>query len=297
MTTTDSIPLVIEAAISPFAMNAPSEGAGQMAQEATACLEAGAGIIHHHHTFRLAEQASIDEMANVGETVLAKHPDAILYPDFLKGRTSQEKIAHFEPLHAAGSLGLIPVDPGASVPYGLDASGMPEGPGYVWNTFEASAELLCISERCGVPLTVGVYEPIQLRWALACQAAGRLPRGSMIKLYFGGRYSLFESGKRALNFGLPPTKEALDAYLSMLEGSGLAWNVGLMGDVLLDSPLARYALECGGHLRVGIEDTAGLSDATNAETVAAAVLLAKQVGRGIARGAEARRVLLGSLAA
>lgn len=291
MQSIESIPVLIEAAISPFSMDAPAQGASEIAADALACIAAGASIIHHHHSFRLSEADAIEEMTSVGKTVLGEAPGAILYPDFLRGRTSAEKFAHFEPMHRADTLGMIPVDPGASVPYGLDADGIPEGPGYVWNTLEWSAELLGIAERLDVPMTIGVYEPVQLRWALACEAAGRLPAGTMIKLYFGGRYSLFEQGKPALNFGLPPTPEALDAYLSMLEGSPFTWNVGLMGDVLLEFPLARYALERGGHLRVGIEDTAGLTDATNVETVEAAVALANEVGRPIARGADARAVL------
>ena len=70
-----------------------------------------------------------------------------------------------------------------------------------------------------VPLTIGVYEPVQLRWALAYEAAGRLPTGSMVKLYFGGTRSLFNIGRPALNFGLPPIPQSLDMYLTMMDGS------------------------------------------------------------------------------
>jgi 3-keto-5-aminohexanoate cleavage enzyme len=285
---------VLEAAISPFSMApAPADPVG-MAKDAKACLAAGAAIVHHHHSFRQTESEAIDEMLAFGNDVLAEYPEAILYPDFLAGKTLREKIAHFEPLAAAGLLGMAPADPGAAVPFGLDEAGLPCGPGYVWNPLEQSWEIVEVAGRCAVPITVGVYEPIQLRWALAVHGAGKLPRGSMIKLYFGGRYSLFEPGRPALNFGLPPTPAALDAYLSMMEGSGLLWNAGVMGDVLLDTPLAHYALECGGHLRVGIEDTAGLTGATNEETVRAAVVLADEVGRPIATPALARELLVGS---
>jgi uncharacterized protein (DUF849 family) len=80
-------------------------------------------------------------------------------------------------------------------------------------------------------------------------------------------------------------------YLSMMEGCGLPWIVSLFGDALLESPLARYALERGGHLRVGIEDAAGMTDLTNAEIVTAAVALANDVGRPVARVDAARAVL------
>jgi uncharacterized protein (DUF849 family) len=52
-------------------------------------------------------------------------------------------------------------------------------------------------------------------------------------------------------------------------------------------------------LRVGIEDTAGATEMTNAETVKAAVDLANTVGRPIAQGPEAvstftRRQIVGA---
>ena len=83
-------------------------------------------------------------------------------------------------------------------------------------------------------------------------------------------------------------------YLAMLEGSSLQWSVGLFGDSLLDSPVARYAVEKGGHLRVGIEDIASVTDATNVETVEAAVALATEVGRPIATPTQARAILAGN---
>jgi uncharacterized protein (DUF849 family) len=294
MSSTSTLPVVIEAAISPFRTDAPVEDAAGLVREALACLDAGAGIIHHHHDSRLAEADAVAALIAFGHEVLAAHADALLYPGILGGRKGPEHMAHLEPLAGAGTLGLAPVDPGAAVPYGLDADGLPDGYGYIWNPFATAKAVAALARRCDVPLTVGVYEPVQLRWALAYEAAGRLPAGSMVKLYFGGTHSLFEPGRPALNFGLPPIPQALDLYLTMMEGSALPWSVGVMGDVLLDSPLARHALERGGHLRVGIEDMAGMSSATNAQTVEAAVGLAEQVGRTVATGAAARAALAGA---
>jgi 3-keto-5-aminohexanoate cleavage enzyme len=77
-----------------------------------------------------------------------------------------------------------------------------------------------------------------------------------------------------------------------MEGSSLPWNVGVMGDALMDLLLARYALERGGHLRVGIEDLGSVTSTTNVDTVRAAVALAAEVGRPVATGSEARSVLM-----
>ena len=54
----------------------------------------------------------------------------------------------------------------------------------------------------------------------------------------------------------PPIPEALELYLAMMEGLDLKWAVGLFGSdkSIMDTPLARMALERGGSLRVGLED-------------------------------------------
>jgi uncharacterized protein (DUF849 family) len=253
------------------------DAAGVVA-EAVACIDAGAGIVHFHHDARLDAEAAVAEIVDVCHAVQAVHPDALLYPGILAGATPSEHVAHLVPLADAGVLGFAPVDPGAAVPYGLEG-GLPSGHGYVWNPVRLSNRIAAAMRERGVPLTIGVYEPVQLRWALASEAAGALAPGSMVKLYFGGDRSLSTIGERALNFGLPPTPAALDVYLAMLEGSSLGWNVGVMGGSLLDLPLARHALDRGGDLRVGIEDGALDDGPTNVELVRAAVALAAGVGR------------------
>ena len=54
----------------------------------------------------------------------------------------------------------------------------------------------------------------------------------------------------------PPIPEALELYLKMMEGLDLKWAVSCPGrdGSIMDTPLARMALERGGSLRVGLED-------------------------------------------
>jgi len=289
-------PLVIEAAITPFRRGEPVRDVEATAENAIASVGAGAAIIHHHHDFRKDEAASVEEFLDLGRRVGAAYPDAILYPDFVAAPTFTGKIAHFRPLAAAGTIGLLPVDPGAVAFGAYNAEGLPVQANRFGTPFDEALEVLTVSEEVGVPLTVGVYEPGNLRWALALHAAGRLPVGSMVKLYFAGDYSIYDIGKRALNFGLPPTKAALDAYLSMLEGTDIAWNVGVMGGSTLDYPIARYALEKGGHIRVGTEDVAETNDFTDVELIEEVVALARVVGRPVASLGQARSTLRGDLA-
>ena len=92
-----------------------------------------------------------------------------------------------------------------------------------------------------------------LQCVLTYHRAGRLPAGSMVKLYFGGEWGMWARA-RGVTFGLPPTANALLAYLDMLEGTELPWSVSVWGGDLMTTPVARLALERGGHLHVGLEE-------------------------------------------
>ncbi len=67
--------------------------------------------------------------------------------------------------------------------------------------------------------------------------------------------------------------------------------MAVIGGDLCRSPVARLALERGGHLRVGLEDWAGAGTPANAELVREAVALAAAVGRRAATPAEAAALL------
>ncbi len=82
----------------------------------------------------------------------------------------------------------------------------------------------------------------------------------------------------------------------MMAGSALPWTVNLSGDPVLESDLARCALERGGHLRVGIEDAAGMTPLSTAEMAHDAVFLADAVGRTAVSGVDAFRALAGQSA-
>lgn len=291
MSSMSEAPLVIEAAITPFRPGEPVQSLDQSIEEARQCLEAGASIIHHHHDFRLDGDGSTFEMKRFGMGVMADFPDAMLYPDFVQGDDIPERTAHFLPLAQARTVSHVPVDPAGTLFGGMDEDGEPTTGARYGMTFEEANQTLAVAQNAGLPVTIGIYEPGNLRWALAQAANGKLPRGSMLKLYFGGTRSILDIGRPALNFGLPPRPESLDAYLAMMEDIDLPWSVGVMGGVLMETPLARHALERGGHLRVGVEDIGGMDGRTNRQTVEAAVALAAEVGRPVARGGQARVAL------
>jgi 3-keto-5-aminohexanoate cleavage enzyme len=107
-----------------------------------------------------------------------------------------------------------------------------------------------------------------------------------VKFYFSGGGYL---GGGAPLWGAPPIIEALEMYLAMLGGAPIPWAVAVLGGNVVDTPVARLALERGGHLRVGIEDWD--NGPPNAEQVAAAAALCAEVGRPVATIPRAAAVL------
>ncbi len=286
-------PVLIEAAVTPLRKGAPVQTADQVVHEAITSLAAGAAIIHHHHDFTQDAPTATAEIIDVETRILAAHPHAYMYADYLRGDAMAEKNAHLQPMADAGVLRMIALDPGLTQFGHLGDDGLPSRHIQGGTTFPEAAAVTEFAHAHEVPLSVGVYEPGNLRWAIAYAKAGKFPAGTMIKLYFGGDYAMGGVMTPAVNFGLYPTKAALDIYLSMLDGVDLPWIVSVQGGVLLDTPIARYALERGGHLRVGVEDTAGATEMTNAETVRAAADLAAAVGRPVAEARNATTLLRG----
>ena len=66
--------------------------------------------------------------------------------------------------------------------------------------------------------------------------------------------STLMSTEPGVSFGLMPTESGLLAYLDMLEGTGLPWSVSVWGGDLMQTPIAKLALERGGHLHIGVEE-------------------------------------------
>jgi uncharacterized protein (DUF849 family) len=77
----------------------------------------------------------------------------------------------------------------------------------------------------------------------------------------------------------------------MVEGTGLPWAVAVIGGDVIESGVAKLALEQGGHLRVGLEDYAGPRQPANVELVREAVALAAAVGRSVATCRETMALL------
>jgi uncharacterized protein (DUF849 family) len=201
-----------------------------------------------------------------------------------------ESISHVELLAAEVGLRLGLCDPGSTNIGAPDADGLPVGVVYS-NSYDDVRLALSQCERLRLGPSLAIYEPGWLRTTLAFHRAGRLPAGAMVKLYFGGEYGLFAT-QPGVSFGLAPTEYALLAYLEMLGGTGLPWSVSVWGGDLFETPVARRALELGGHLHVGLEEHFHPEyKPSNREIVEQATALVAEVGRPVAATADTARLL------
>ena len=284
-----SQPAIIEAAINGATTkdrnpNVP-RSAEEIAADALACIEAGAAIIHNHVSVSntTGEEAAEAYLA-AWRPVISARPGAILYPtvNFSGGSHNYDHIA---PLARSGVLRMGLCDPG-SVNLGRRGDGIPRGALVYANSFDDIAYQLELMNEHGLGCSLAIYEPGFLRCVLAWHQAGHLPAGSLVKLYFST-----DEGLTGMAFGLPPTRPALDAYLELLEGSGLPWAVSLAGGDVVASGLADLALERGGHVHLGLEFYGGDRTPTNVELVQEAVARCDAHGRPVATPDDAAAIL------
>lgn len=254
------------------------------------CAAAGAAIVHNHTDDSMwGPPSRVHDPAPYIEAwtpILTAYPDILTYPTMASGGPGvaiEGRWGHHERLVEAGVLRMGLVDPGSVSLGSLDGNGVPAPADLVYvNTFADTRHMIERCERLRLAPSISIFDPSFLRIALAFHDAGALPRGALIKLYFGGE---------RLPFGLPPTRASLEAYLEMLDGTSLPWSVAVLGGDVIGSGLAALALERGGHLRVGLEDYAGDAEPSNLQLVARAVELISSHGRRVATPTETLELL------
>ena len=286
------MPLVIEAAMTQVIANTDGKlpTTAGIVREALDCVEAGAGMVHYHHDFSLNKEDSITQCIEVQRAILKEHPDALVYPGYLSGKTHEETMEHLEPIYEAGVMSMFAFDPGHATHARPDENGEPTRSHLGGTSFDQATRMVEDSWRYNAPVSLGIFEPGPLKWVRYFGANWRFTPGTVVKFYFPGDASWGVKGVGA-TFGIPPSKAALDIYLSMIEGSGLPWMVSILGGAILETELPRYILEKGGNIRVGIEDPLRPMDMSNVEMVRAVVELASEVGRPVAAASQARSVL------
>jgi uncharacterized protein (DUF849 family) len=295
----ENIPVVLECAITggttkaknPLAPETPNEQAAEIIR----CLDAGATILHTHsnHPNEDPKIAARPYMETY-KPVWKKHPHAILYATAnfdpkVYNRTrkvwpGEVQCGHHRILAEAGLANMVLLDTGVAPLAVFDKQGVP-GPdsGFFWYGFwpEDIRYILKVCKDLGTGTSISVFEPGWMKNVVAMVKAGTLPRGSKLNIYFASD---------SFAGMAPPIPEALELYLKMIEGLDLKWSVGYIGDKsIMDTPMARLALERGGSFRVGLEDWP--NGTSNVEQIKRAKEIINSVGRKVVTGAEAIKYL------
>jgi uncharacterized protein (DUF849 family) len=276
-------PVIIEAALNGVTSpkrnpNVPAT-ADDQAVDALACVDAGATVIHTHApNIAVPPEEATEQYATAYRPVCEKYPGIICYPTTGLGATIAERYRHVELLDDLGLVRAGFVDTGSVNLGGATAEGVPPDTTYVYtNTFADIGYKMNVCRERGLGPSIAIFEPGFLRVVLAYDRAGKLPAGTLVKFYFSAGGYL--GGGDPL-WGAPAIAEALDLYLAILGDAPIPWAVAVLGGSLLDTPVARLALDRGGHLRVGLEDWD--DGPANVEQVTAAAQLCRSVGREVA---------------
>jgi 3-keto-5-aminohexanoate cleavage enzyme len=291
-------PLIIEAAINgstprshnPHVPKAPAE----VASDAIACIDAGATVIHTHiEKLSVLGRPAADAYLEAYRAIAAMRPDAILCPTAGAGGTLEERWEHTELIAESSLIKMSVLDPGSINIANSGENGMPGSLRRVYAVpFEEIDYLVDLMSRHRLGPSIAIYDPSYLQTTLAYHKAGRLPPGAFVKIYFAGDHNFMDFVKGGFKFfSMNPTRKAFDAYVEMMEGSGLTWSVAIPGGDVTASGMARLAIEQGGHVRVGLEDHASDAKPTNAQLVAEVVALARQLGRPVADCRMAAQIL------
>lgn len=292
----DETPVILEAAINgvtqrdrnPSVPRTPDE----IAREAIACIDAGATIVHNHNDDPIFDGVTAAHSATPyiesWRPVLEAHPGVFLYPTMTGGgphTTIEQRYGHIPAIAAAGALTMGIVDPGSVNLGRFEADGAPAADETVYiNSYADTRYMVDTCVGLELPISFSIFDGSFMRAAVAYVRSGRIRFGGQIKIYFGSDY---------LPLGLPATQAGLEAYLDILGDCPLPWSVAIPGGDLLASPVAKHALERGGHLRVGLEDYAGPNQPTNVELLEQARKLCDEVGRPIAGIADTAALLRG----
>lgn len=258
--------------------------------EGIACARAGAAIVHAHaydeNSGRQKDDA--DLYAAIIEGIRAEE-DVVVYPtlpfagsvDAPNMMTATERFAHTLTLARRGLLEWAVVDPGSTNITRLDE--IPAGKqGFVYANPESHIRLgLELASRYRFHPGYALYEPGFVRLGAALERA--YPQAPQCIYRF-----MFSDG---LSFGFPPARYGLDAFLQLLsdEAPHAPWMIaGLDVDI---APLIPYAVERGGHVRVGLEDARFGERKTNVQLVEEAVALIRSAGNEPATIGEIRQAL------
>jgi len=260
-----------------------------MIDEAVACAESGASVIHAHaydeQSGRPREDAEIYVRIIEG---IRSRADVIVYPtipspglgDFPADAAPAARFATMEALARRGLLEWAAIDPG-SVNIASYDDLRADRTGIVYLNSEAEVRhALGLAARYRFHPSYAIYEPGFLRlgatlhWRCSCPAP-------IYRFMFSSDYT----------FSFPPDDFGLTAYLNLLDrvAPGAVWMVAGLGVDI--QPLIPRAVAEGGHVRIGLEDASLGCEKSNVELTREAAELIEACGGKLATAAEVRSQL------
>ena len=223
------------------------------------CIDAGASIVHTHAV----------DVSGLSRVLLAAGPRGAagtrrLYPT-QQNRAPRWRsgLAHYGPLAADGGMRIGMVEPGVrqrDVGRPGRLARARAGPVRERHRRRPATRSNCCAGGSGSRRSASIYEPTWLNHTLAFHRAGRLPpRAPCSSCTSAARTATSHVGG-GVSFGLPPTAKGARRLSRddrpRVRPAPAVVRVGHRRRSSSATPVARLALEAGGHLKVGLEDHA-----------------------------------------
>jgi uncharacterized protein (DUF849 family) len=259
----------------------------QIANECLDAYEAGAAAVHIHVRDPKTGKPSmdIDHYRDVVSRIRSVNQDLII--NLTTGPGGRYVPSEAEPkVFAAGTTLVAPEKRVEHIALikpdicSLDLNTMNSGPDVVMNTPRNVRRMAAIIRAAGVKPELEIFDSGDLHLACDLIADGTLDGPGMWTFVLGVKY------------GFAATPETL-MYARNLLPAGAIWSAFGIGRS--EFPMVAQSWLYGGHVRVGMEDNIfiekGVLATSNAQLVAKAVDIIKQMGGAIANADEARAML------
>ena len=256
-----------------------------------AAAEAGAAILHFH-----ARDEATGDLLHPGTEVYRRiirgirreNPDVIVYPTYGASPTPEARFAHLAELAADPEchLDFATIDPGAVNYADYDPKAKKIGWDYVLSVTHTEIRYFFeLAKRHKLQFSFTVRELGQIRHVLAYRDMGLIRDPLLFKVTMSEKHL----------WGVPPSVQGIRLLTEGVIPADVAyrWMIFVEGGSRNFVQLCRYAVENGGHVRLGVGDTplyAGQA-MTNAEQVRELIAMAQEAGRGVATPKQTREML------
>ena len=279
-------------AVNPHVPVTPAE----CAADALRCRDAGASTIHWHARDPSTGEQQLGDADLYAEALgVMRSAGLVGYPSYPvdAGLPVERRLDHVWDLQARGELEIAPIDLGSvsTIPWSrgrkdfADLDGLRARPGVVDNPLTFVLDAVERAEALRMPMTFGAFDVGCSRIVRMLVESGWLTGPVLHKVFLSEGWAV----------GPLPSVAALELHVAQLpEGLDGEWMVVpySSSDPAVIEQLCRAALERGGHVRVGIGDSAAANPAaTNAELVEQVAVWAGDAGRPVATTADVRERL------